>query len=286
MEGLSLGRPHPLAGAAEPSVVASAGPPVENSPSAVDASLSTRRAVRTPQPRARPHHEGVQPQPPSDTGAHKDEDDQFAFLFLFSGPAGRPDGVDHWCRQSRVRPVMFDLFVGGRDHDLLDDLVFSKFLARIKGGEFAAGFVATPCEIFSAVRSRQHGETCGPVALRAARGKERYGFDGLSAEDRELCKRGTLLAQRSADVIKTFSNLKIPWALESPWRFDRDSPFVFWLDELVDIQSSYSPVWCRTDQCRDGADCIKPTAIWSSIPAVRSFGKLCDHPAQWWRYPD
>ena len=76
--------------------------------------------------------------------------------------------------------------------------------------------MAPPCETFSPARLRLPGETYGPCALRGHKKPELYGLPDLSIEDKETCRKGTLLAVRPAAVAGEFSILQLPWILENP----------------------------------------------------------------------
>ena len=189
------------------------------------------------------------------------------------------------CELAGYEAVIID-WVNHKTHDLSDYAFFLKLMADIRTGVYCAAIIATPCETFSAARTRLDGETFGPIALRGPDKPDLYGYSWLTGKDKETCRLGTLLAVRSAEIAAAFGDQWLPWILENPYPLGTSAPSVFRLDELAALASR---PWCeliRADQCCDGADCTKPTGLlgWSSV--LRNFGRRCTHSPVWWRYFD
>ena len=206
-------------------------------------------------------------------------------LCLFGGPKGRPDGVEAICKALNAEAVIID-WVNAPEEDLLDDVFFAQMVASVERGHYSAALIASPCETFSVARQRLPGETSGPRALRGPRKPDLYGFADLNPDDKRACRNGTLLAVRSAQVATLFHSRSLPWILENPFPFDRTAPSLFELDEVWQLRQLEDVILVRTDQCMDGADCTKPTGLLGPRGLLENFGKVCNHPAQWWRYPD
>ncbi len=212
-------------------------------------------------------------------------------LCLFGGPSGRSDGVEKSCEKRNAEAIIID-WVNDPRHDLLNDAFYYDLLGRVKADEFYAALIATPCETFSAAREVLPGESYGPRALRGPQKPDLYGKRDLTKKEREVCRKGTLLAVRSAEIAAHFKSTGKPWLLENPWQFKESAPSVFNLDEiasLFDDPADHVPdpiILERTDQCMDGADCCKPTGLAGPKSCLLDFGRRCDHPMQWWVYHD
>ena len=77
-------------------------------------------------------------------------------LLLFSGPAGREDGLAAQLRAAGARVLEVDVLIGERLHDLTrvgPDSIGDHLLRVARGGEFTAMHAAIPCSTFSVVRS-------------------------------------------------------------------------------------------------------------------------------------
>ena len=88
-----------------------------------------------------------------DDGAHARS--SLRVLLLFSGPTSRPDGLAAFLSQLGFETVQIDAdseHGGGAEHDVLNDDVFQKLLARVKAAEFCAIIAAPPCSTFSISR--------------------------------------------------------------------------------------------------------------------------------------
>ncbi len=179
-------------------------------------------------------------------------------------------------------------------HDLISDAFYYDLLGRVEQGEFDAALIATPCETFSMARQLLPGETHGPRALRGPSKPDLYGLPGLRPFEKEQCRKGTLLAVRSMEIASRFKAQRKKWILENPYPLRDDEPSVFNLDEARellndtdhDIKEGAATALIRSDQCRDGADCCKPTGLMGTKSILQGFGRQCDHPSKWWVYHD
>jgi hypothetical protein len=89
-------------------------------------------------------------------------------LILFSGPAGRVDGLAAHLRRLGFEVVEIDTKVGGAAHDCSKRRVAEWLLACIAAGMFCAVFAAPPCSSFSvahdpALRSDTHVRGVDPM---------------------------------------------------------------------------------------------------------------------------
>ena len=204
-------------------------------------------------------------------------------LFVFGGPFGRPDGVEHFASIRNTTAVIIDL-CNGTEYDLLEDAVFERLMADIRANMFCGAVLAPPCETFSPARKRLDHETAGPRALRSK--SELYGLRDVDQHEKEQCRKGTVLAVRSALIAEAFDEARLPWLIENPWPVEEDAVSMFNLDEFKRLRDVNGAILERTDQCCDGADCTKPTGLLGPKWLLSGVGKRCMHPKVWWRYPD
>ena len=144
--------------------------------------------------------------------------------------------------------------------------------------------MAPPCSTFSGARK---AERHGPGPLRDPHPPGLYGRTGLSPEDQERVKIGTLCAFRCVSVVKVLAERSsiigriIPWTWETPAR-RQGKPSIFNLPEVAALDSLPGVTTIEIDQCRWGARTTKPTEFKGTLN-MDAF--TCDHPAVWWAVP-
>ena len=101
-------------------------------------------------PAQRPSDHGVGPQRPTTASAGpRPAPLRRAILYVFSGPSGRADGLRAMARRRGMACVEVDLVVGGEAHDLSRAEVAEPLLAAIRGHQYMAVIIATPCVSYS-----------------------------------------------------------------------------------------------------------------------------------------
>ena len=185
---------------------------------------------------------------------------------------------------SRIKVVSMDLELS-TEHDLCCDLIFRNLMAEIRGGIYAAVMAAPPCSTFTGARRQSPGDghNC-PGPLRTAYGSGRYGLSTLLPPDRERVRIGTLLAVRTAMILKECRRLRIPFVYETPREISDDAPNMLYLDEFEELMKDEQIVMITVDQCRFGAATTKPTALLLfGIDAEEAFPseeRRCNNPRQ------
>lgn len=123
-------------------------------------------------------------------------------------------------------------------------------LAWLRSGAIAYVHLGTPCTVFSRARHFiKHVER--------ARERERVGLE---------------MALFSAEVIHTCNRYNVHWSLENP-RFSR----LFEVPGLHALLQRPTTTVVDVDFCRFGEPYKKPTRIYTSIPELKSLGRLCIH---------
>ena len=134
-------------------------------------------------------------------------------LILFSGPAGRRDGLAAFFWQLGYTVEEVDIRIGGAAHDLADRRVATAYLARISAGEYCFVFVAPPCSSFSVAHSprlRSHAEV--------------EGVQPVPSEWRAYLRKHNALADFAAAAASAAEAAGALWMVENPAdRADRHS---------------------------------------------------------------
>ena len=172
----------------------------------------------------------------------------------------------------------FDV-VNGQEQDLADQVLFDELLGRVKRRHYDAGMCSPPCSTFSRIR----GKGKGPRALRSASGPGRYGLPGLTPEEKEAVRLGTLLGIRARDLCSAFQDAELPWLNESPPQ-EEGQTSLFGLDEWIELSEAAHAVRNFVCQCMYGATLTKSTELRGNF-AVREPLSSCTHDAVWWRLP-
>ena len=202
---------------------------------------------------------------------------------LFSGPDERHDGLPAALRRLGFDVVALDTKVGGRQHDVTRADVRAAVEAQIRGGEFDAVFLGTPCESVSVAHRPQLRSRKQPEGLRSAPpGWRLY-----------LAKHNALIAW-SAHVIDLCDSAGVAWAVENPADRGDESSAAWW-----PAKRDHAPLWLQPamacvlrrlrahlvtfPQCAFGAPWQKYTTVACSScmadAAARLLGRCCTHTA-------
>ena len=185
-------------------------------------------------------------------------------LILFAGPGGRVDGLAAALRRLGLEAVEIDTKIGFGDHDLTKPCVAGPILAAIRGGAYAAVFIATPCCSYSVahrpkLRSREHPE----------------GLPTVPAEWRRYLAKHNALAAFTAAALVACQAAHVPCAVENPadrgiegtpqfWRKHRDHGSLWRQECMVRAIGAIRGVSHTLAQCAFGAGVQKWTTIVTS----------------------
>eukprot|EP00439_Symbiodinium_sp_Y106_P060007 s2027_g8.t2 len=204
------------------------------------------------------------------------------FLHLFSGPAGRPDGLRAMLAGMDCECEEYDIINGDR-YDLADDAVYNQLKAEVEGGGFDGGVLGPPCHTFSNARREDDG---GPRPLRAPGPKLIYGRVDLRPEEKEDVRLGTLLALRALEVFMLLRAQGRPVLLEQPrWRQDTGKVSMFLLPEFRRVLAMDGVKMVHIVQCAYGAPSEKPTTLLHANMDFEDACVSCKHAKTWWRLP-
>jgi hypothetical protein len=200
-------------------------------------------------------------------------------LYLFSGPQSRPQSLAAYARSWGNRiGVKTDVeeydILNGAHQDLSDDHLFNSLCKRLRAGEFDSIFMSPPCSSFGC---RRHDG--GPPPLRGL-GFEIYGKAGLTPEQSDRVRFGTLLALRSAEVAKLALAQSVPWLVEQPMN-QEGRPHMFLLFEWAEILKLEGVNRFELDQCMLDCEFKKPTVLVGTVPV--EFARRCSHATRWFR---
>ncbi len=146
---------------------------------------------------------------------------------------------------------------------------------------YDAFLLSPPCSTFTPARS-SGGR--GPKPLRGTKGRDRYGLRGLSVEDKNKVKEGTLLALRANKTARHAHSASKPWLLEQPhWRDESTSMFM--LDEFQELMKQDGVFVHTFDQCRYQVEFEKKTDLLTNISEMPEFEVRCNHPKRTWVIP-
>eukprot|EP00435_Cladocopium_sp_Y103_P030056 s3225_g7.t1 len=203
-------------------------------------------------------------------------------LHLFSGPAHRDDGFAAAVAALGYHCVEYDV-VNGEDQDLTNDAIWQRVLADIKAGKYDGMLAGPPCNSFTNAR-KHDGE--GPGPLRGAHGDERYGLQGLSEEDKQKVRVGTLLALRTSEAATELLCQEKPSIIEQPrWKQDGNSVSMFNLDEFQELLQRPHVRHADLVQCEYGARTTKPTTLMLAMIGTDELRNECTHQQRSWRKP-
>ena len=204
------------------------------------------------------------------------------FLHMFSGPSGRKDGLASSLNSLGCDCEEWDI-VNGEAYDLADDATYQLLKQRISQGEFDGGLLGPPCHTVSNARRDSDG---GPRPLRLSGDRDIYGRPGLSPEEKEDVRMGTLLALRAADTFMIFYELGKPVILEQPSRPEHgDAISMLNLPEFKRILKLGGVQHSKVAQCNYGAASEKPTSLMHFMVSFGDALSSCRHSKRWWRLP-
>jgi hypothetical protein len=232
----------------------------------------TRSCADSPPFRRRPAAE--LPSADQETGARSEESDRLNILYLFSG-VERSDSVAAFAESVgkrlgvRVSVEAYDI-MNGPHQDLADDLIFKSLVSRLH--LFHSIFLSPPCSSFGCRRNDG-----GPRPLRGISPTDIYGFRNLDVKSAERVRMGTLLAIRSAEIVKRAIQLNIPWLLEQPAPHEH-RPHMFKLPEFRELVNHNIT---HLDQCMVGCEFSKPTVLLGCVGV--SCAAKCNHTKRWFR---
>jgi len=214
----------------------------------------------------------------STANANRDICKEFKILYLFSGPPRKTDGFEKFCRDLGMRCTCIDIEYN-LEHDLLDQDFWERL--ELDLDNYDAFLLSPPCSTFTPARS-SGGR--GPKPLRGTRGRDRYGLKGLTVEDKNKVKEGTLLALRANKTARHAQSSSKPWLLEQPhWREGATSMFM--LDEFQELMEQDGVYVHTFDQCRYQVEFEKKTDLMTNIEEMPEFEAKCDHPKRTWVIP-
>ena len=204
-------------------------------------------------------------------------------LYLFSGPAGRSDGVAAYLAAVGIKVDEYDtLNKHMADQDLLDDTVWLKIKARLQAGYYVFLLASPPCRSFSAARSAGPG----PPVLRDS--EHIYVFPKsqrwrkLEHCHYERIREDNLFAERTAEACAIMDTWGRPYAVEQPEPWG-GSVTMFDFESFKALRVNGAKV-VAFDQCPFGAPCKKPTLVLYKGGDFNTFQARCDDPAvQQWR---
>ena len=196
-----------------------------------------------------------------------------SFLIVFSGPAGRDDGLPAALRRRGAVVVEIDTKVGGADHDMTRGEVIEELMRRIRAHEFDGVFIATPCESYSVAHEPR---------LRTSAQPE--GVTPVPPEWRRYLEKHNYLAAVSARLARAALENGVAVAIENPahrgdqgsaayWRRHHDHGSLWQMPVIEALQLRLQTF----AQCSFGAPWQKWTSIAYSMNLEAEMGKLAGH---------
>lgn len=203
---------------------------------------------------------------------------EFRILYLFSGPPRKTDGFEKFCGDLGMHCTCIDIEYNP-EHDLLDQDFWESLESDLENYD---GFLLSPpCSTFTPARA-SGGR--GPKPLRGTQGRDRYGLKGLTVEDKNKVKEGTLLPLRANKTARHAHYASKPWILEQPhWREEATSMFM--LDEFQELMEQDGVYVHTFDQCRYQVEFEKKTDLLTNIEEMPDFEVKCNHPKMTWVIP-
>lgn len=214
----------------------------------------------------------------STANVNEDACKEFRILYLFSGPPRKTDGFEKFCGDLGMHCTCMDIEYNP-EHDLLDQDFWESLEPDLENYD---GFLLSPpCSTFTPARS-SGGR--GPKPLRGTQGRDRYGLKGLTVEDKNKVKEGTLLSLRANKTARHAHYASKPWILEQPhWREEATSMFM--LDEFQELMEQDGVYVHTFDQCRYQVEFEKKTDLLTNIEEMPDFEVKCNHPKRTWVIP-
>ena len=139
----------------------------------------------------------------------------------------------------------------GVAYDLTDNKVLRRLERDALKGRLVAAMLATPCTSWSVARNRTN-----VIRSRFEPWGVRHPPKPISAKDSESLRLGNLTMRSTLRLIKLFTRLGIPWALENPF-----SSNMWWVPALRKYWESGKAQLIVVDQCAWGRPWRKRTRI-------------------------
>ena len=166
-----------------------------------------------------------------------------------------------------------DLELHDPNMDLLDEGVFETYIRSLQSRKFDASLMSMPSSSFSP----GPGElSSGCYPLRGIGDNDIYGLPGLSLEQKEIARVGTILALRGASVAELCLKLGLPWICFTPM-LKEGHPSVLLLPEWKAIIAKETVKMVNIVQGELGLPTQKGTAIWGTA-SLHDLPEVCDHP--------
>lgn len=201
-------------------------------------------------------------------------------LVLFSGPAGRWDGLAAYLREWDILVDEVDVVNQAMiNQDVVDDIAWEVWKAKLGAGEYYFLFCGTPCETFSHARQMRPG----PPPLRSV--EYPRGIPTLSGKLKEQVRLGNLFACRTAEACTIIRGVGGGFAIENPRRWGAE-PSLFGMEEIVGLARTSNAGTVDLDQCCYGAVATKPTTLLYTRVDFADLARRCRHPPQRWTKPD
>jgi len=164
------------------------------------------------------------------------------------------------------------------NQDIVDDIAWETWKAKLRAGAYYFLFCGTPCETFSHARQVQPG----PPPLRSV--EHPRGIPTLSGKLKEQVRLGNLFVCRTAEACTIIHGVGGGFAIENPRRWGSE-PSLFAMDEIVELARVSGAESVDLDQCCYGAVATKPTTLLFKGVNFADMARRCSHPPQKWTKP-
>ena len=185
-----------------------------------------------------------------------DDDSEHLLHHIFSGRAGRADGLAALARKkgcgTREVDVLndpaFKAWEGGgsldrpEEHDVTSPELQAKLDSEMVSGRVLGLMLGTPCNTYSVARMQDDGTGVKPVRDR----QHIYGLPNLSTRLQRTLNVGNALSERSIVLARAAHARGVPWVIENP--IDRGDPSKHHLFHRVKPGwANHGPLWMRPD---------------------------------------
>ena len=214
------------------------------------------------------------------------------FLYLFSGPDNRPDGINTYCEALGASVDCFDKrYIDERKHDLVDEDNWEVVNGKLTKKIYHGGVASPPCRSMSELRERSVRDG-GPRVVRGPEPPDLYGLPNLDPEEKDLVRCDNMLFCRSGCMARSFldcgyvmrkgAKVWLPWLLEQPLRKE-GKPHAFNLKWILPLHDHEAVSDEDIAQCNAGAATTKPTSLRATFKT--GIDPDCKHPCRWWTIP-
>ena len=164
--------------------------------------------------------------------------------------------------------------------DLLDDLSWSSYKARLMAGEFSGCIASPPRGTWSSVREHRPG----PPLLRTREYND--GLRNLPPDLQKEVRSANILADHAVEACEICISRGLPCALEKPWPLD-DRPSLLLLPRAQRLLAHPSVHSANGHQCSYGAITTKPTTWVYYAVNLEAFNQSrCNHQPTHHRWRD